>query len=162
MSQFSIPVATFQEQRLPLVCARTGAPADVMVTVRASWTPAWTWWLLAGGVLPFLVARWLTRRQRAGWIPLCGPCASRVERVRQLAVGYLITGITLLLIGGLARSPCLASLAIAAIGLAALAALLEPAWIIGVRLDRSGERVILTRVHPWFVAAALQATRSDQ
>jgi hypothetical protein len=163
MSEVSIPVALFRERRLPPVCVRTGAPADAMVAVRANWTPAWTWWLLAGGVLPFLLARWLTRRHEAGWVPMSGPCASRVERVRQLAAGYLIAGITALFAGGVTGSPCLVQLGLAAIALVALAGLLEPAWLVGVRLDRSGEWVTLTRVHARFAAAvALQLARSDQ
>ena len=161
MSQVSVSAAAFRERRLPLVCARTGGPADAMVAVRASWTPRWTIWLLPAGIAPFLLARWLTRREQAGWVPMCGQCASRVERVRQLAAGYLVAGVTTLLVGGVTRSPCLARLGMAAIALAVLAALLEPAWTVGGRLDRSGEWVILTRVHARFAAASeLQAVRS--
>jgi hypothetical protein len=161
MSQIAIPVDDFRERRLPLVCARTGAPADAMVAVRASWTPRWTLLLLAGGIVPFLVARWLSRRQEAGWIPMCGPCASRVERARQLGMGYLVAGVTSLLVGGLTSSPCLARLGMAAVALAVLAGTIEPALTVGARLDRSGAWVILTRVHPRFAAAsALQALRS--
>jgi hypothetical protein len=163
MSQISVPVAAFRERRLPPVCARTGTPADTMVAVRASWTPPWTWWLLAGGVLPFLLARWLTRRQEPGWVPMSAPFASRIERVRQLGGGYLVAGITSLLVGWFAGSPCLVRLGVAAVALAVLAALLEPAWSVGARLDRSGRSVTLTRVHPRFAAAvALQLVRSDQ
>jgi hypothetical protein len=163
MSQISVSAADFRERRLPLVCARTGDPADAMVAVQASWTPRWTVWLLLAGVAPFLLARWLTRRQQAGWVPMCGRCASRVERVRQLAAGYLVAGVTALLAGGLTRSPCLARLGIAAIALAVLATLLEPAWTVGARLDRSGGWVVLTRVHARFAAAtALRAVRSKQ
>lgn len=80
---------------------------------------------------------------------------------RRIGGSYLVAGITSLLVGGFARSPCLARLGLAAIALAALAALLEPAWMVGAHLDRSGEWVILTRVHPRF-AAATAALQGDQ
>jgi hypothetical protein len=156
MAEVSIPVAAFRRQELPFVCVKTGRAADRMVAVHASSAPAWTWWLLPLGPVLFLV-RWLGRRQVTGWVPMCRSAAVRLERVRSLGCASLYVVVVSLFLGRVAGSPCLARLGVTALAAGVAAALLEPIWSVGARLDRSSDRVVLTRVHPAFRAAAANA-----
>lgn len=156
MAEVSIPVAAFQRQELPLVCVKTGREADRMVAVLAFSAPAWTWWLLPLGPVLFLV-RWLSTRQVTGWVPMSRSAAVQLERVRRLGCASLLVVVVSLFLGGLVSSPCLARLGVTALAAAVAAGLLEPIWSVGARLDRSGNRVWLTRVHPAFCAAAAAA-----
>jgi hypothetical protein len=132
---------------------KTGGPADMMVAVWVSRTPAWTWWLLPVVVL-FQLVRWLTRHRVVGWMPMSGVAGFRLLRLRWLGWTSLRVGALAALLGMLAGSTCLAGLSLAAVIVAVGAALLEPFWSIGARLDGAGERVLLTRVHPSFSSAA--------
>jgi hypothetical protein len=154
MAEVSVPLMAFQRQQLPLVCVKTGRVADRMVTVHASSAPAWTWWLLPLGPVLLLLARWFWRRQVTGWVPMCRSAAARLERVRWFGCGGLYVAVVSLFLGRLASSPCLARLGVTALAAGVAAALVEPIWLVGARLDRPGNRVVLTRVHPAFRAAA--------
>jgi hypothetical protein len=154
MAEVSVPLAAFQRQELPLVCAKTGRAADTMVAVPASSAPGWTWWLLPLGPVLFLV-RWFWRRQVTGWVPMCRSAAAQLERVRRLGCACLYVVVVSLFLGRLTSSPCLARLGVTALAAGVTAALLEPNWSVGARLDRSGDRVLLTRVHPAFRTAAV-------
>lgn len=158
MAEVSIPVAAFRRKELPLVCVKTGRGADRMVAVQASSASAWTLWLLPLGPVLFLV-RWLCRRQVTGWVPMSRSAAAQLERVRRLGCASLavVVVVVSLFVGGLANSPCLARLGVTALAAGVVAGLLEPIWSVGARLDRSGDRVLLTRVHPAFRAAVAAA-----
>jgi hypothetical protein len=156
MAEVSIPVAAFQRQELPLVCVKTGRRADWMVAVQAATALAWNWWLLPLGPLLLLV-RWLWRRQVTGWIPMSRAAAAQLESVRRLGCASLLVAVVSVVLGRLAGSPCLARIGVAALATGAAAGLLEPIWSVGARLDRSGNWVLLTRVHPAFCAAAADA-----
>jgi hypothetical protein len=148
----SVPVVIFQAA-LPLVCAKTGAAADRMICVQATTTASWTWWLLPGGPLPLQAARWLFRQRINGWVPMAARPAARLRRIRCVSLLGLVLGVLAVLAGMLASWPGLARLAVAGWAVAIAAAMGEPIWSIGAHLDPSTGEVLLTRVHPKFVAA---------
>lgn len=152
-TRVSVPVATLQAAALPMVCAKTGALADRMVCIQATTTASWTWWLLPGGPLPLQAAQWLVRRQITGWIPMAARPAARLRRIRCVSLLGLALGVLAVLVGMLAGWPGLARLAVAGWAVAIAAAIAEPIWSIGARLDPSTGEVLLTRVHPKFEAA---------
>ncbi len=156
MAKLVIPAATFHHGELPFVCVKTGHRADRIVAVPATRTPRWTWWLLLFGVLPFQLARWLMRRQTMGWVPMCRSAAARLQWIRLLSCASLPLGGLSVILGGLLGSPCLVHLGALALATAVGATLVEPVWSVRARLDPSGNRVLLSRVHPAFLAAVTE------
>jgi hypothetical protein len=153
MSRVSVPVAEFQAARLPMVCAKTGAAAVKMVYVHATAVADWTWWLLPCGPLALQAARWLARRRISGWIPMAARPAARLRQIRCLGLLSLAFGVVAALVGMLADRPGLARPALAGWVVAIAAAVVEPIWSVGAHLVPSKGEVILTRVHPGFLAA---------
>jgi hypothetical protein len=156
MGRVSIPIMAFRERKLPLVCAKTGRRADQMVAVQAVAIPLWTWWVLPFGPPLFLLVRWLMRRQVTGWLPMSRSAAARLRRVRRLGCASLLIGAASVLAEAVAGVPCLARVGLAALATAVAAGLFEPVWSVGARLDRSSDRVLLTRVHPAFCEAVAE------
>ncbi len=153
MGRVSIPIVAFRDRKLPLICAKTGRRADKMVAVQAVAMPLWTWWLLPFGPLLFLLVRWLLRRQVTGWLPMSRSAAARLQQVRRLACASLLVGIASVLLDEVAGVPCTARVGLAGLATAVAAGLLEPVWSVGARLDRSSDRILLTRVHTAFCEA---------
>jgi hypothetical protein len=157
MARVWVPLQSFQEGDFPSVCVKTGGLADRWVSVRAVWTPRWTWSLLQYTVLPFQVVYWLIREDATGWVPMSARAARRLGWIRYASLAGLATGV-LLLGSALAigrREPIAPGLA--ALLIAVTAGLSEPLWSIGAHLDRSTHCVLLRRVHPSFVAAIAAA-----
>ena len=74
--------------------------------------------------------------------------AARLRRIRYVSLLGLALGVLAVLVGMLAGWPGLARLAVAGWAVAIAAAMAEPIWSIGARLDPSTGEVLLTRVHP--------------
>jgi hypothetical protein len=153
MAQIALPVAAFRDRQLPRVCVKTGGRAESMVAVWAILVPLWTWWLLPLGPLPFLLARWLLRRQVAGWLPMSRSAAARLDRVRRCGWLSLLVAVVSLVSGEVTGWLYLPRLGLGALAAAVIAGLVEPLWSVGARLDRSRDQVLLTRVHPEFCTA---------
>jgi hypothetical protein len=136
----------------PLICARTGGPADALVEVCYWRVPQWTWILLPFGILPWLIARWCTQEEMTGALPFS---QAVIDRYRTLSRSMAIVGVSALaalLIAAWARFAALAWLGIA--GLLALVVLLavrESGTIRG-RPEPGLRALRLDGVHPAFVA----------
>jgi hypothetical protein len=150
MSRVWVDAAAFQDEGLPMVCAKTGARADRMVCVQAAKAAGWTWWLLQYGPLPFQSARWLARRRITGWIPMAARPAARLKRIRYFSFLSLVAGTLAVIISMLISAPSLAQLAVVSLAVAITVAMVEPWWSVGAHLDPSADKVLLTRVHPRF------------
>jgi hypothetical protein len=153
MARIRIPASRFKAARLPAVCVKTGASADRWVAVRATGVPAWTWWLLLLGVLPFAAARWLTAVSVDGLVPVASRPARRINRVRRFRSTILLCGLALLVVGAIVRHVLATRIGVAALFGAMAMVALESVCSVGARLDSTATTVLLTGVHPEFVRA---------
>lgn len=99
MARVRVSLEAFHNGALPPVCAKTGEPADHLLPIRASYTPRWTWLLLAfGGFWAFLIARGFTTEETMGLVPFSQAALARwqVRGRRRLAAAVL--GAVLLLV----------------------------------------------------------------
>jgi hypothetical protein len=153
MARIRIPASRFQSGRLPAVCVKTGASADRWLAVRATGVPAWTWWLLLLGVLPFAAVRWLTAVSVDGLVPITSRPARRIHRVRRLRSTMLLGGLALLVVGAIVRHVLATRIGVAALFGAMATGALESVCSVGARLDSTATTVLLTGAHPEFVRA---------
>ena len=156
----TIPVAYFEEGRLPAICVVTGAPAAANVRRRFSTTPSWVGWLVAIAA---------TRRSSTGDLPVCTAVSDRVRRLHaealQLAGVGIAAWVAIIPAGiGLAGRPLvlLGCLVLFGIGVVAMvgvgAASSREAATLGIRgrvvEDGFGQRWVQLRgVHPAFSRA---------
>lgn len=148
---------------LPPICARTGRPADCLLAVRAKARAGWTLWLLALGVLPFLVARYL-----APEVTIKVPCTEQVvqqlEHFRLARLLALLGTVTLAGFGLVTGYRPAAFAAVTFLGAAALLGAVQAARSVRARFDPSARYVVLSGVHPSFrdaVDRLQQAAWSD-
>ena len=149
---------------LPLVCAKTGEPADFLVTVRKTvggGIPPWVWFLLflgPVGIAALLLAAAFAPAQEYLTVRIPETDASlkgerQLERWRLAALG---AGVVVPLLGlfGVGVFPLLWLAAGVAFFLAA-GALTVVLWrqSVGVSIDASRRWITLANVHPAFVAA---------
>lgn len=168
MAAVSVFVDDAIRGRLPLVCAKTGEPADLVIRIRqpvGGGIPAWAWVLLflgPLGVVALVLAAILAPGQEYLTVRIPETEASfsrerQLERWRLIALG---TGVFLPLLGvvlGLGMFPLL-WVALGAAGLIAATAFHVALWRqgVGVRIDVTRRWVTLTGVHPAFVEAVNQ------
>ena len=163
MERVRVPVDAFREGRLPEVCARTGAPADWLVRLRAYRTPRWTWSLLLLGVPVLLVARLLATQEVEGFVPLSDRALSRLDRVRVILQIELLLSILMLAVSFYGKWLALARLGVVALAIVTTTSVLGQRFCsVGARLDRDGRWVMLTRVHPAFREALDQPHREPR
>jgi hypothetical protein len=165
----TIPVAYFEEGRLPGVCVVTGAPATANLRRRFSTTPRWVAWLFPLSWLGWLIAIVATRRSATGELPVCTAVCDRVHRLHtealQLAGVGIAAWVAIIPAGiGLAGRPLvlLGCLVLFGIGVLAMvgvgAASSREAATLGIHgrvvEDGFGERWVQLRgVHPAFSRA---------
>ena len=99
VARVRVSLAAFHNGALPPVCARTGEPADCLLPVRASYTPRWTWLLLAfGGFWAFLIARGFTTEETMGLVPFSQAALTRWRVQARSRLGWAVLGALLLLV----------------------------------------------------------------
>ena len=138
--------------RLPAVCALSGAPADRTVRFRLRSTPRWTYVLLLFGILPFLVAQYFAETSIVVRLPIREAALARLQRERKAGGALFLVGAVLVLVGFFAEvGPVLwGGVVVTVVGLAAWA--FANARFPGGR--QSGpDRVEIWSLHEDFVAA---------
>ncbi|MFZ0919516.1 MAG: hypothetical protein WB807_12925 [Candidatus Dormiibacterota bacterium] len=88
----TVPVAYFEEGRLPAVCVMTGAPATSNLRRRYSTTPGWVGCLFFVSWLALLFAWVATRRSATGYLPASNAVAVRVQRRHDATVRLAALG----------------------------------------------------------------------
>ncbi|MCU1353403.1 MAG: hypothetical protein JWM05_2612 [Acidimicrobiales bacterium] len=146
---------------LPEVCVKTGAPAELSVRVTVTSTAPWTRLVLLFSVIGYLVARSKSQRSAAISLPVTQAAWRRLRRLRWVAATIGLAG-AVACVASLAtanRVLLVASLVALAVGLVA--------WVVGERIGWVGlhyrpedGEVIVTRVHPRFVQAAMDLARA--
>ena len=152
----------FRDGQLPDVCVLSGEPADNAMLVRATSPPPYV--LLLFGILPFLIASWLSTSGVDGQVPIRHArylaAARRLRRWRVhagVAGGLVVVAVALLLM----QDPALRVLAgvSALAGAGALGAGVRPylasrVLFVRPRLRRDPTWIDLRSVHERFAAAA--------
>jgi hypothetical protein len=148
-----VPLAAFREGDLPPVCAKTGEPAQRWLLVKASALPSWALLpLLLLGVVPLLVALAVSPRV-AGLVPLGVRADQRLRRARAVRWTLLAFAVAVVVAQGTRTLEVTVELAVVPLLAAVALYLVEVAWSVGGRLDRSLDGVVLTGVHPAFRSA---------
>lgn len=155
MATVQVHLVDFQERRLPLVCVKTGRPAERWVPVRAVRPPWWSWVLLPLAVLAFQAAYWLAREERWGWVPMTGRAATLLWRVRLVGIAGVASGPVLLGFAAATGWVLLARSGLGALLVAMIAGALEPVFSVGALLEPAIGQVVLRRVHRGFRTAVL-------
>lgn len=158
---------------LPMVCAKTGAPADGKAPASTSvgGVPGWAFLLIFLGPLGWIALALVAftgpgSETVAGWIPMTEEAFERIIRARRMlrtAVGLAVLGLVLVLMGGsslgLWSIPPLVLTVGAALATVA-AAVASDRSRVSITLDGSRRWVTLGRVHPAF-EAAVEADQRD-
>ena len=146
--------------RLPAICAATGEPTTDRLRRRWTTAPKWAGYLFLLGVLPSLVAYFVTRRSVVGYVPVAANRARRFRAGQTAGVVFLVAWLATWIMAALrpdaAGNP---SSVLLLAGFVALAAVVGAAVFsqraLGFKYtvldDRSME---LTDANPAFVAAA--------
>jgi hypothetical protein len=159
MARVMVPADVFIEGKFPAVCAKTGAPADRWLAVRANYLPGWSWLLLLFGILPFLIVAAFATQRLTGMVPVSSRAADRLRQARLFRIAAFVAALGLAVAGAVADQVWLWQLAVAFLFACVLTYLLEVAWSVGGRLDPSARWVQLTGVHRDFAASVDASTR---
>lgn len=167
---------------LPMVCVRTGRPADALApvwftrspwwawvplaalctaaTVQSSWTPLATWWAAGALLLPVILSRGVT-----GQVPLDRGTRQRMAHVRARRFRVVMTALLLTWVAvglwllGSRAAGIVVLVAVVTLYLTAIAMALYGRSLTVRGRPQSDGSVILRRVHPAFVdALALRRT----
>lgn len=150
MAHVAISYEAFANGNLPPVCCKTGEPTDILVNIRFSYAPSWTWILFFFGILPWVLARVFASVRVEGDLPFSAEAERRLVLSRRTAI---VAMVLLIPFAALAFSgPAGAVLIIADVAVAAVAYALNFVWSPGIIPD-DHHAVELTRVHPRFVDA---------
>lgn len=166
MARVRVSLAAFHNGALPPVCAKTGEPADHLLPIRASYTPRWTWLLLAfGGFWAFLIARGFTTEETMELVPFSQAALARwqVRGRRRLAAAVLGAVLLLVVLYRVAWPFAFFG------GCALIALLFGFGWIsvgvapseVGAQFDPEARVVLLWRVHDNFKRAVERGQRPD-
>jgi hypothetical protein len=71
MARVILALDEVEEGRLPRVCMKCGAPAEVERSKLFSWHPGWVIVLILIGLLVYVVVAFVLTRRRRVWTPLC-------------------------------------------------------------------------------------------
>ncbi len=151
---------------LPMVCAKTGAPAAGKVRTSTSVRSlGWAWLLVFAGPpgwLALLIVQWIGSEQFEGRVPMSQETFDRIQRRTRGAWIALAGALASLVLAVWLQFPGLISLF--ALGLVAFLILLAGAsWgSVDLKLDASRRWVTITGAHPDFAAAVrADAARFD-
>jgi hypothetical protein len=161
MAKIEVRVEDFRDGALPRVCVATGARADRLYAMKASYKPSWPIvFILLGpvGWLVMLVAAVGLQRSVDGYLPWSdavqtSAAASRRRSTRHaleaLAIGAVL--VAALIVAGHGFVAFVAgAVAVVAVGAFAIMAS-RPAGSVGVRLDRNSTFVVVSDAAPDFV-----------
>ena|SRR5437867_3639423 len=151
MAHLTVRFEAFERGEFPMVCCKTGRPADYLVEQEFVYVPPWTWILIFFGFFPFLIARAFGARRFVGTIPMSERADLRIRRASRTAALSMIFGIVLLFAGFLAVMP-LAAAGLFFLAVSIVAFVVGRIWMPGAWPD-DHYAVELTRVHPRFVEA---------
>jgi len=149
MARAWIPLAATEPGALPLVCARTGQPADRFLSLPARARAGWTWWLLPLGVLPFLVARHFAPEVTV-LVPISPGTGRLLERLRLLHLLALVEAALLVGVGLVSERRGVLLAGATSLVAVALIRALETTFSVRAKLDPSARGMLLTGVHPAF------------
>lgn len=90
-------IATANLDRLPNICVKTGEPAEGARRQEFGDIPGWTLLLIFWGLIPFLIAAGLARRQVTAEIPATDQVLRRIRLVDFSAIAGLVLAIGLLI-----------------------------------------------------------------
>jgi hypothetical protein len=158
MPSVEISESTSRLVALPRVCVKTGTPTADVLTIRGSAAPAWSWFMIVFGFLPWLFASVASSKPYALEVPMHAAVWRRHRQTRRAAWILFVAGVLLTIVAtvqGAANSAFL--LFPSLLGMAVYAG---NEWLntVGVQLTRDGG-LLLTRVHPGF-KQALNDSRS--
>jgi hypothetical protein len=165
-----IPVDDFERGRLPAVCALSGQPADGSYTETLRSPVGNQAWLILVGLVPFLVVRYLTRKEAKGSVPVTRAAFASLEaqaRERRWRAGLLV-------LGGIILGPVGAALAAnVSVTLGWVVILLGVGAFVGGmaydartpllrgHVEPSGRWVVFENAHPAFAAAVAEQVRAS-
>jgi hypothetical protein len=160
MATIRVQLVDFQARALPLVCIKTGRPADRWVPVRAGRPLWWSWLLLPFAVVAFQAAYWLARGEQWGWVPMSGRAATLLWRVRLVGVTAVTSAPVLLGFAAATGWVLLARSGLGVLLVAMIAGMLESVLSVGAVLEPAMGCVVLRRVHPRFRTAVIDQRSS--
>ena len=153
MAEGAARVDDLERGELPLICAKTGVPCDVLVKDTLRVIPRWVPPLAVLLIVPYFVARSYTSRRIQARLPIAPEHTERIRRLVRIAWIALVAaaaGFSAMFFGA------------GVIGLGAFAAGLlaylvtvyvgDQMWV-GARPSRRADVVIFTRIHPDFARA---------
>jgi hypothetical protein len=152
----TVPISesTSRVVALPRVCVKTGTPTGDVLTIRGSAAPAWSWFMIVFGFLPWLVASMASSKRYAIEVPMMASVWRRHRSVRRAAFLLFVAGIVLAIVATAQGRQNSAILLLPAFAGLALYAGNEWFNTVGVQLAKDGT-LLLTRVHPDFERALL-------
>lgn len=134
------------------VCAKSGVPATRTISTQAVHTPAWIWILLLFGILPLLIAYFVTRRSIGIDLPASEEVVQHRSRATTRMVAASLVSVALPIGAAATGETTLAWIGIAGLVLVVMAL---PFWArTWITATFNGEVVTLSRVHPNYVTAA--------
>ena len=153
MASASVRVDAFDA--LPGVCAKTGRPTEIRMTVVADYVPRPLRWLQLFGVWAFLFARSASTRRRHVRLPI-SPEAFRRFRIWQVScAAAFVVAVVAALVTSVTGPDLIGPLGWAvAAGSFALGARAQQRTWVGLNVDRRARVVTVTRCHPAFARAA--------
>src|SRR3954451_5484011 len=84
-------IERFQQGDYPMVCARSGVPADKLVPVEAARTAVWPWWFFPMSVITWLLMSWTVDRERLwGQLPFATGHVEGVEATWDKQEGIVV------------------------------------------------------------------------
>ena len=146
----AVPTHQLEAGTLPRICAASGRPADRSIRLTSTRRRAWFWLASFVGPLAFLLSWLVARDRRVGRVPVTA--AVRTRYLTWLWVSRVVLGAGLLLAIDLGVRGLLAVLVISA-----LSRLLARRAAVGLRHRAGSTHVIISGVHPRFVAAVTGA-----
>jgi len=162
------PVDDFERGRLPAVCALSGQPSDGAYTETLRSPVGGQYLLLLFGVVPFLIVRYVTRKEAKGKIPVTRAAFASLEaqaKERRWRAFLLVGGgIAAWFLGAIvvADIPALGWVVIAVGTVAFLAGIVYDARtpLLRGHVEASGRWVVIENAHPAFAAAVADQVRT--
>ncbi len=151
MARIAVRRDAFEQGTFPVVCCKTGRPADLSRRWEFSNTPSWTWILIFFGVFPFLIATAFATERFSGVLPMSNLAESRFQVTKRLFWLFGVAAFASFVLSFAAFDPMF-PIAFAFAALALITIALN--WFLSPNANLDGrDVVILSNVHRDFVAA---------
>ena len=162
MARVDVRVDDFEDGALPRVCASSGAPADGLYKVEATYKPSWpAVFIVLGpiGWLVMLVAAAGNTRRVTGLVPFADAAHQRMVRVRwvnwrralEVAAGTVVGVVLLALLNQTTVAIVVAFVGVA-VTIGFWVAGSRPPGSVGVKLARNGRSIEMVNVSDAFIA----------